>query len=262
MAEARILAEQFDDLEQQEETATVGMWTFLATEVLFFGGLFVAYIVYRTAYPEAFAEASHHNNLLLGSINTAVLLTSSLTMALAVHAAQLGNRKRLLTFLFITLLFGFAFLGVKAVEYSEHIAEGFFPGARFKARSSVMADQRAETPPGFGPRQSSAALEWARPSESGRGLPQSKTLARRADRISGFGSELFFVLYFAMTGLHGLHVLVGCGVLGVMFWLARKSRFSPRYHTPVEITGLYWHFVDVVWVFLYPMFYLVAGRPA
>jgi cytochrome c oxidase subunit 3 len=208
MGDAQILAGQFDDLEQQAETAMVGMWTFLATEVLFFGGLFLAYIVYRTTFPLAFAIGSHHSNLWLGSANTAVLLTSSLTMALAVHAAQLGNRKRLLLFLSVTLLFGFTFLALKGIEYSEHISEGLLPGAHFKSS-----------------------------------FPR--------------GTELFFVLYFLMTGLHALHMLVGCGVIGVMLWLARKGRFSERYHTPIEISGLYWHFVDIVWVFLYPMFYLI-----
>jgi cytochrome c oxidase subunit 3 len=211
MPEAQILAEQFDDLEQQEETATVGMWTFLATEVLFFGGLFMAYVVYRTTYPHAFAVGSHHDNLLLGSMNTAVLLTSSLTMALGVHAAQEGRRKRLIVFLGITLVFGLAFLALKGLEYSEHVSEGLFPGRNFKA-----------------------------------GLPH--------------GTEMFFVLYFLMTGLHAVHMIVGCAVLVVMLCLARKGRFSARYYTPIEITGLYWHIVDIVWVFLYPMFYLIPWR--
>lgn len=208
MAEAQILAEQFDDLEQQEETATVGMWTFLATEVLFFGGLFTTYVVYRTTYPHAFAEGSHHSNLLLGTVNTAILLTSSLTMALCVHAAQTGHRKRLMLFLSVTLVFGLAFLAVKGLEYSEHISDGLLPGAHFRS-----------------------------------GLPH--------------GTQLFFVLYFLTTGLHALHLIIGCGVMAVMLWLARNSRFSPRYYNPVAVTGLYWHFVDVVWVFLYPMFYLI-----
>jgi cytochrome c oxidase subunit 3 len=208
MAEAPILAEQFDDLEQQEETATVGMWTFLATEVLFFGGLFAAYVVYRTAYPRAFVEGGHHSNLLLGTINTAVLLTSSLTMALAVHAAQVGRRARLMFLLLLTLLFGLGFLAIKGFEYSEHVSEHLFPDGGFKP-----------------------------------GLPR--------------GTEMFFVLYFLMTGLHAVHMLVGCGVIGVMLGLACKGKFSERYYTPIEISGLYWHFVDIVWVFLYPMFYLI-----
>ena len=201
-------AEQFADTEQQYVAATLGMWTFLATEVLFFGGLFAAYVVYRTTYPSAFVEGSHHSNLLLGTINTAILLTSSLTMALAVHAAQVGRRARLMFFLFVTLLFGLAFLALKGLEYSEHVSEQLFPGASF-------------TP----------------------GLPR--------------GTEMFFVLYFLMTGLHAVHMLVGCGVITVMLGLARHGRFSERYYSPIEISGLYWHFVDIVWVFLYPMFYLI-----
>jgi cytochrome c oxidase subunit 3 len=210
MAESPILSEQFDDLEQQQETSTLGMWTFLATEVLFFGGLFMAYIIYRTTYPHAFAQGSHHSNLLLGSINTAVLLTSSLTMAFGLHAAQHGQRRRLLAYLAMTLVFGLGFLGIKGIEYYQHISEHFVPGPHFA--------------PG---------------------------MAR--------GAQMFFLLYFLMTGLHALHLLIGCGILLVMLWMARNGRFSPGYYNPLEVTGLYWHFIDVVWVFLYPMFYLIRG---
>jgi len=210
MDEAQVLAEQFDDLKQQEETSTIGMWTFLATEVLFFGGLFMAYIVYRTTYPIAFAEGSRHSNLMLGTLNTAILLSSSLSMALGVHAAQTGRRRHLIVCLSITLLLGLAFLAVKGLEYSEHYSEHLFPGMHFR--------------PGL-----------------------------------RHGTELFFVLYFLMTGLHAVHLIIGCGVIGTVLAMARKSKFSPRYYNPVEVTGLYWHFVDMVWVFLYPMFYLVHG---
>lgn len=209
MAEARSVAEQFDDAEQQAEASVLGMWTFLSTEVVFFGGLFLAYIVYRMTYPEAFAEASHHGNLLLGSINTAILLTSSLTMALAVHASQVGSRKRLASFLLVTVLLGVAFLAVKGVEYRAHISEGLLPGSHFKP-----------------------------------GLPP--------------GTQMFFLLYFVTTGLHALHLLIGCVVLLVLLGMAWGARFSQSYYTPVEVSGLYWHFVDLVWVFLYPMFYLVS----
>jgi cytochrome c oxidase subunit 3 len=208
VANSRILAGQFDDLAQQEETATIGMWTFLATEVLFFGGLFAAYVVYRTAYPVAFAEGCHYGNLFLGSLNTALLLTSSLSMALAVHAAQEGRRIRLVLFLVVTLLFGLTFLALKGLEYSQHVSDDLFPGSHFR--------------PGL-----------------------------------LHGTQMFFVLYFLMTGLHAIHMLVGCGVLATLLRFALKSRFSPTYYTPVMVTGLYWHFVDVVWVFLYPMFYLI-----
>ncbi|MFO1498542.1 MAG: cytochrome c oxidase subunit 3 [Verrucomicrobiota bacterium] len=201
-------AEQFDDLEQQEEAAVVGMWTFLATEVLFFGGLVLAYIVYRTTYPEGFAFGGRHNNVLLGSINTGVLLTSSLTMACSGHAARNGHRRGQLFWLIGTLLLGLIFVGIKGWEYQQHIAKRLLPGAHFKS-----------------------------------GLPP--------------GTALFFLLYFVTTGLHALHLLIACGAVGVLIGLAWQGRFSPAYFAPVLVTGLFWHFVDIVWVFLYPMFYLI-----
>jgi cytochrome c oxidase subunit III len=201
---------QFDDLEQQHESYTLGMWTFLATEVLFFGGLFAAYLVYRLSFPEAFVEASHHTDTLRGTLNTAVLLTSSLTMALAVHAAQVGRRRRLVACLLITLALALAFLGVKATEYY----------AEYTAHRVPWLDFRDEGP-----------------------------LARQV--------QLFFVLYFFMTGLHALHVTIGAVVLGIMARLAWRGTFAAERWTPIEMTGLYWHFVDLVWVFLFPLLYLI-----
>ena len=203
-----ILAEQFDSLEQQEQTATLGMWVFLATEILFFGGLFVAYTVCRTTYPRDFAIASHHANILLGTINTAVLLTSSFFMALAVQSAKLGSNRAVIKFLIATILLALAFLALKGLEYGEQISDHLWPG------------------PSFNP-----------------------ALSRHV--------ELFFWLYFAMTGLHALHVFIGICVLSVIALMALAGRFSVEYSTPVEISGLYWHFVDIVWVFLYPLFYLL-----
>ena len=209
MSEVRTaLAEQFDTLEQQEEASRLGLWTFLATEVLFFGGLFTAYVIYRHAYPQAFAEASRHTSLLYGTINTAILLTSSLTMALAVHAAQESRSKSLFRFLLATIVLAVGFLVVKGLEYHEHFADHLVPGATF-------------------------------------------ALAARPK------TQLFFWLYFTMTGLHGIHVLVGIGVLSVLAWMSSRLHFSGEYHTPVEMAGLYWHFVDIVWVFLYPLLYLI-----
>lgn len=203
-----ILSEQFDDLEQQAEASTVGMWTFLATEVLFFGGLFLAYTIYRILYPNEFAIGSHHGNVMLGTINTFVLLTSSLTVALAVRAAQVDANRSLVRLLGGTILLGVIFLVLKGVEYHEHISDHLLPGSGF----------RKDLPPKV---------------------------------------ELFFWLYFVMTGLHAIHVLVGIGVLAVMALLAWKRRFSSRYYNPIEVSGLYWHFVDIVWVFLYPLLYLI-----
>jgi cytochrome c oxidase subunit III len=204
-------AHQFDDLEQQYEAANLGMWAFLATEILFFGGLFLGYTVYRAAYPAAFAEGSHHLDIMLGSINTAVLIGSSLTMALAVHSAQVGKRQTLVGFLGLTMLLGLVFLGIKFVEYGHKFAEGLVPGSHFVY--------------------------------DGPFAPQV---------------QLFFAFYFIMTGLHALHMVIGIGLLGMLAWLAWRDHFSSKYYTPVEIGGLYWHFVDIVWIFLFPLLYLIG----
>jgi len=207
------LAEQFDDLVQQREASTLGMWTFLATEVLFFGAMFLAYIIYRHSYPQAFAEASHHTLVGYGTINTAILLTSSLTMALGVHAASHGNNRWVFRFLLLTVLLGLCFLVVKGLEYSEDISEQLWPGAHFRA-----------------------------------GLPPA--------------SQMFWILYWLMTGVHALHVTIGVGVISTVAWMSYRGRFSSVYYNPVEMTGLYWHFVDVVWIFLYPLLYLVQRYSA
>jgi cytochrome c oxidase subunit 3 len=202
------LAEQFDDLPQQKEAATFGMWTFLATEILFFGGLFLGYIVYRHAYSQAFAEASKHTIVLFGAVNTGILLTSSFSMALAVRAAQVGDNKALVRNLLITIFFAFCFLGVKGLEYYQDIQDDLWPGPHFNK----------ELPP---------------------------------------QAQIFWFLYWAMTGLHALHVTVGVGILSVITWMARRRMFSAEYHNPVEISGLYWHFVDIVWIYLFPLLYLI-----
>lgn len=205
------LAHHFDDLEQQYDATSLGMWVFLLTEIMFFGGLFAGYTVYRAAYPDAFAEASHHLDLLLGSINTAVLISSSLSMALAVHAAQSGQRRVLVGFLLLTMLLGLAFLGIKGVEYAHKFTEHLFPGNRFVYE---------------GP---------------------------NAGQV-----QLFFSFYIGMTGMHALHMIIGIGLLSVLALRAWQGCFSPVYYAPVEIVGLYWHFVDIVWIFLFPLLYLLG----
>jgi cytochrome c oxidase subunit 3 len=203
---------QFDDLDQQTEAAHLGMWLFLGTEVLFFGGLFVAYTVYRCAYPAAFADASGHLSVVFGALDTATLLISSFLMALGVHAAQTGARWRLIVMLLAAAGFGAIFLGLHGYEYYRDFAEGHFPGQRFRYEGAAPPEQ----------------------------------------------AQLFFTLYFIMTGLHSLHVIIGVGVLVFMAGMALWGRFSREYYTPVEVTGLYWHFVDLVWVFLFPLFYLIG----
>jgi cytochrome c oxidase subunit 3 len=205
------LAHHFDSLDQQREATTLGMWVFLVTEVLFFGGLFLVYSVNRSLYPDAFAAASHELDVTLGTINTAVLITSSLTMALAVHAAQLNRRSLLLIYLVATMVLGGAFLGIKGVEYYRKFVEHHVPG------------------PGF---------------------QFEKEYIRHA--------QLFFSLYFVMTGLHALHMIIGVAIMLWMFWWAWRGTITRAYHSPIEISGLYWHFVDIVWIFLFPLLYLIG----
>ena len=209
------LAHHFDSMAQQTEATTLGMWVFLATEVLFFGGLFATYAIYRVWYPEAFAAASHSLDVTLGTVNTVVLITSSLTMALAVHAAQLGQRKLLMTFLILTMILGAMFLGIKSVEYYHKFAEHHVPGPGFQF--------------------------------------EERDYVRHA--------QLFFSLYFVMTGLHALHMIIGIGIMLVMLWWAWNGTITAQYSSPIEISGLYWHFVDIVWIFLFPLLYLL-GRHA
>jgi cytochrome c oxidase subunit 3 len=209
------VAHQFDDAGQQQDAATLGMWVFLVTEVLFFGGLFMVYTVYRRWYPDAFAAASHELDVVLGTVNTAVLITSSLTMALAVHAAQLGKRQLLLLLLVATMVLGVVFLGIKSVEYYHKFTEHHVPG------------------PGF---------------------QFEKEYFRHA--------QLFFSLYFLMTGLHALHMIIGLGIMTWMLVWSWRGVITAEYYSPIEISGLYWHFVDIVWIFLFPLLYLVGRHAA
>jgi cytochrome c oxidase subunit III len=204
-------AHHFNDLDQQHAASWIGMWVFLATEVMFFGGMFACYTVYRFWYAEAFASASNHLDVWLGAINTVVLIGSSFTMALAVYNAETGRRKPLIHFLLLTIVLGLVFLGIKFYEYHTKFEEHLVPGSSFQYE---------------GP------------------------LARQA--------EIFFSLYFAMTGMHAVHMIIGIGLLAALVFKARRGRFSALYHTPVELTGLYWHFVDIVWIFLFPLLYLLG----
>jgi cytochrome c oxidase subunit 3 len=209
-----VVAHQFDDIEQQRAAGVLGMWIFLATEVLFFGGLFTAYAVFRWMSPPAFAAASRHLDIVLGTVNTGVLLTSSLTMALAVRAAQSGERKSLLRLLVATVFLGGCFLVIKGAEYHHKFVEHLVPGVGFEFQAAPKAP-----------------------------------------------AELFFWLYFAMTGLHALHVIIGMGLIGYMAIRSSQPAFLlPEKYLSIEIAGLYWHFVDIVWVFLFPLLYLIGGR--
>jgi cytochrome c oxidase subunit III len=204
------LAHHFDTYEQQREAASLGMWVFLVTEVLFFGALFVAYTVYRWLYPDVFTAGSLRLDVTLGTINTAVLLTSSLTMALGVRSAQTGRGKLCAALLVATVVLGGVFLGIKYEEYHHKWTEHLIPGAKFHLAG--------------------------------------------VDRPM---AQLFFCLYFGMTGLHALHMVIGIVLLLGVAVAAYLGWFGPRNYNFVEGLGLYWHFVDIVWIFLFPLLYLV-----
>lgn len=206
------LRHHFDDSEQQFQSSTLGMWVFLVTEVMFFGGMFGSYTIYRNMYPDAFSSTSHFMNVTIGAINTGVLICSSFTMVLAVRSAQLGRKKALIAFLILTLILGCVFLGLKYVEYHEKWVDHHIPGPGFRYEDSRYFHQ----------------------------------------------AQILFFLYFAMTGMHALHMIVGAGLLTTLVVMAGRNRFSAAWYTPVEMIGLYWHFVDIVWIFLFPLLYLIG----
>jgi cytochrome c oxidase subunit 3 len=203
------LREQFATPEQQRETAGIGMWVFLITEVMLFGGLFTAFTVYRLSHPIAFDAGSAHMEFLIGGINTGVLICSSFTMALAIHSAATGREKRVTLFLLATMIIGALFLALKFTEYYLHFQDHKVPAFWF---------------------------EYSGP---------------RAPYV-----QMFFVFYFLMTGLHALHMTIGIGILSVLLFRTLLGSFSAEYYTPLELGGLYWHFIDIVWVFLYAIFYI------
>jgi cytochrome c oxidase subunit III len=207
-------ASHFEDLARQAHAARLAMWVFLSSEVLFFAGLFALYATYRVEHPEGFGEGVLHNTLVLGSTNTAVLLLSSYTIALAVHELRRGKTRAAAVLTSAAIFLGLCFLGIKATEYLEHFHEGIFPG-------------------GVG----GFFHEHAEP-----------------------GIAMFFTLYFCMTGLHALHVIVGMGVLGFLLWKLVRGDINPVVSHPLAIGAVYWHLVDAVWIFLWPLFYLVPGN--
>jgi cytochrome c oxidase subunit III len=222
--EHSVLHHHFDDMEQQRECTSLGMWLFLATEVMMFGGLFFAYSLYRWRFLPAFHEGSQHLNITLGTINTFVLLFSSLTMAIAVHAAAEGKKGTMVRYLGITWLLGAAFIGIKAVEWSHDYHLGLVPGLAWHYYDTNPIDPE---------------------------LPKV-----------GIGSQqvlMYFVVYFSMTGLHAIHMIVGLLLVGYFMWLGQRGQFMRGNDQPVEILGLYWHLVDIIWIFLFPLLYLIAG---
>jgi cytochrome c oxidase subunit III len=216
------LRHHFADMEQQREASSLGMWLFLATEVMFFGGMFCAYLIYRLWYFPEFAAASQSLDITLGTVNTAVLICSSLTVVLAVRAAQLGKRHEQVVYLALTLVLGLAFLGIKGIEWTSKFKEHHIPGASFHFEGTVP------------------------------GHPDHPIDQQQA--------QIFFSLYFAMTGMHALHMVIGVGIFSYLLYQAWKGRYTPEYHTPLENSGLYWHFVDIIWIYLFPLLYLIDRK--
>jgi cytochrome c oxidase subunit 3 len=233
--------EQFHNADQQREAATLGMWVFLATEILFFGGVFVAYAVYRIRWPQDFRQGSLDLKWYLGGFNTAVLLLSSFSMAMAVRASQLGNNRRIIGYLLITMALAITFVGIKFIEYYVEYDEGLLPGRTFRFEEPAPAEESALTR-SLGKFEASIGVN---PPAPGSGRTEHE--------------QLFMVFYFILTGIHATHMLVGICVMTVLVFMARAKKFSVAWHNPVEITGLYWHFVDTVWVFLFPILYLLRN---
>ena len=226
------LQHHFENMEQQREAGTLGMWVFLVTEIMFFGGMFLAYTLYRSKYPAAFASASNHLDITLGALNTGVLILSSFTMAMAVYFTQIGKQRPQVICLVLTLLLGLTFLGVKAKEYHDKYEDNLIPG-------SLIPGHKYDP-------------EVA---HEGDHDPHKLHLLGNATVKQ---VELFYWIYFAMTGMHALHMIIGAGLLTFLLIFSLKGRFDPQYHSPVEVIGFYWHFVDIIWIFLFPLLYLLG----
>ena len=221
------LRHHFETVEQQREASSFGMWLFLLTEIMFFGGLFTAYLIYRNWYYPAFVAGSHQLSIFLGTLNTAVLICSSFTMAMGVHASELRKRKELVGWLVATFVLGCVFLGVKAVEYHEKWEKHHVPGLNFSVQDFTHPSaQYKEEPP----------------------LPMD--MAQK--------TQVYFSLYFAMTGMHALHMIIGVSILLALIAQAWAGKYTTGHMTTIENFGLYWHFVDIVWIFLFPLLYLIS----
>jgi len=216
-------------MEQQFDTSKIGMWLFLATEVLLFGGLFVGFGLMQSRYPREFVEAHTYLQRYLGATNTIVLLFSSWTMVMAVHAASTSQRRKTVLFLAITILCACTFLVIKYFEYSAKFEEGLLPAKYYwHKENSIPA------------------------------CPAGPATATPAIPGCTHGYATFFAFYFMMTGLHGIHVIVGIGLILWILLRANKGEFSSAYYTPVDLVGLYWHIVDVIWIYLFPLYYLIS----
>ena len=271
------LQHQFEDMGQQEESVSVGMWMFLVQEIMFFGGLFTAYLVFRSKYPIAFAAGSNHLDAFWGGLNTLVLIVSSLTMALTVYYAQKSNRNMQVIMILLTMAFGATFLGVKTIEYRDKFNHGLVPVQGWNKRIKAETNAEHETKPCWEVDHNAPAIEHPNPRGEFQWTDcslvkkaQDEGYLTNAEKIGYFSNgeidankfrdkvRIFYYLYFVMTGLHALHMIVGLALMTWLLIVAWRGSFSEDYYMPVEMSGLYWHFVDIVWIFLFPLLYLLG----
>jgi cytochrome c oxidase subunit 3 len=285
------LQHQFEDMKQQEESVSIGMWMFLVQEIMFFGGMFTVYLVFRSRFPMAFAAGSNHLDVVMGFVNTLVLIVSSLTMALGVYYAQKGNRNMQVIMIILTMIFGATFLGVKVVEYTDKYNHGLVPFSNWNKKTPKEGEKKEEHSALVLPFETKAeaaetkegateehhyvnptgVFQWN--DANGTKIvheAEEKGYLTNAEKIGYYSNgtldnnkfrdkvRIFFWIYFVMTGLHALHMIIGLGIMAWLLWKAWKGTFSADYYTPVEISGLYWHFVDIVWIFLFPLLYLLG----
>jgi cytochrome c oxidase subunit III len=281
------LQHQFEDMKQQEESVSIAMWMFLVQEIMFFGGMFTVYLVFRSKYPMAFAAGSNHLDVVMGFVNTLVLIVSSLTMALGVYYAQKGNRNMQVLMIVLTMIFGATFLGVKAVEYTDKYNHGLVPfgGLNKKVKEGEKTAEHSALALPFETKAQAAetansteehhyvnprgAFQWNYGEELVVQAQQGGYLTD-AEKLGYFSNgeidknkfrdkvQIFYWIYFVMTGLHALHMIIGLGIMAWLLWKAYIGTFNADYYSPVEISGLYWHFVDIVWIFLFPLLYLLG----
>jgi cytochrome c oxidase subunit 3 len=241
------LAHHFENMEQQNQANTLGIWLFLGTEILFFGAILGAYAIYRDRYPAAFALASEMLSVPVAAFNTVVLIGSSLTVVLAVHAVRLGKNGLLQLALWLTVLLALVFLGVKAYEYHEDYVEQMIPGiAKLDPARSFSPEKWTET--WVEQKKHKAGNSWTEGDKEAAELEAKQMLPQ---------GELFFCFYFVTTGLHAVHMIIGLGIFAVLIYQVRRGVYTPTFRSPIEVTGLYWHFVDIVWVWLFPLLYLI-----
>ncbi len=281
------LKHQFENMKQQEESVSIGMWMFLVQEIMFFGGLFTVYLVFRSRFPMAFAAGSNHLDAFFGGLNTLVLIVSSLTMALTVYYAQKGNRNMQVIMIVLTMIFGTVFLGVKAIEYTDKYNHGLVPFAGlnkkvkagehktgehssivlpFETKASAAETSDSHEKPYVNPRgefQWNYGTDLVKLAQDGNYLTEyEKSGYYTNNKIDPYKFQervrSFYWIYFAMTGLHALHMIIGLGIMLWLLWKAWLNTYSAEFFSPVEMSGLYWHFVDIVWIFLFPLLYLLG----